>query len=268
MSAIGYAIKSWFVGQRPFTLSELHSAPLHKIDLFRWNLAFRCPKATYVSEHVRWFQPLFVDTYTKGSVKKPESEHGTKELMTTGWQFRPSIRSDADCIKLRLSVKLECRSQNESEQKLNLLDIDTLVSWVAVSYQEQLAKASLVSMFRGTDGTIALEFNDKDEVKNRIANESSLKGIVRQVEIKNKDFVFFQIGSEMHYYFAISEEDTICFNYSLSNFDSHPLDLDNSDNSERLNKINQFIIYMLETIKLTPSNRLQALLDSKNIQTR
>ena len=268
MSIFQYPVKSWFVGQRPFSVSEVAVSPQHKIDLLSHILIFRCPRATCFSEHAQWFQPSFVDTYTKGSVAKPESTHGTKQLMTTSWQFRPSIRSEADAVRLDMLLNLECQSQQEEAQNLNLFDKDTLVAWVKTSYQEQLAKASMVSMFMGTDGTMALEFNDKDEVKNRIADEVSLDNIVKTGETNNRPFVFFQVGNSVHYYCAMTEKDALCFQFSLKNLEGHPLDLEQGVDSERLQKINEFIIAMLETIELTASSRLKEFLASKNIQTR
>lgn len=264
-----YPIKAYFKGLVPLTPKQMTSAPWYQVDLFRCLLKFRCPHPTYQNSSGHdWYQPPFVDTYTLGSMPTPDDSHGKKNIMMTGWQFKPNVHSDNNCIVLKLSVNVECLSKAEQQLQIDLTQPGSLLPWVKSGYQEKQAQAAMYDMFMGTDGTMAIEFNDKETVQQRISDSTLLGEIVKTIEIGKREWIYFQVGSDMYYYTPLAKEDALCFRYNLTNIQGFSLPLDNTVNDERLTNINIFIMAMLNSVNLLPSQRLKKFLKNKGIKTR
>ncbi len=287
-----HPIKSFFKSLISSSAKNLSKTPWYEIDLFRSILRFKNPKQTFFPSDQLitdlFYQDArpFIDTINKPNFRGLIANgRSSCDVTKTGWEFNPTAQLDSDRVVLTMDVEVMCAYPREGEVERDLNDIQALKSWVDYCHKQCRVHAEQYDFVKSDDGMLSVEFlnalEDEETQAPALPHQSSRSKAKSNKEIapsqthesnraktqtiNGRNWVKIKEPGELHYYTAIAKKDALCFSFERLASDGDT-QLCTSPSAELEQKIQAFIVTLLETVTITPSKRLQTFLKNKGVE--
>ena len=266
----------------------------YEIDLFKNILRFKNPKQTFhpkdelIADLLWQDNRPFVDTVNRSKFQGLIANgYSSCQITKNGWKLKPNIENESEQVVLCMVVDSMYAFPLNEKKDCDLNDINNLKSWVEFCHKRSRAYAEKHNLSVDDNGglTIRFEGDDKKELllsdlsfveeqekntRSKLSKGNSQPAIFKseatgraKVELINgRNWIKITEPGEIRFYTATDKRDSLCFTFDLESKDGESR-FCTSPSKELEQKIIQLIFSLLETVSVTPSNRLKGYLQNK-----
>ncbi len=268
-----------------------------EIDLFKNILRFKNPKQTFypkddlIAELLWQDNRPFVDTVNRSKFQGLIANgYSSCQITKTGWKIRPEITNDSEQIVLCMLIDSMYAYPPSDSGNCDLNDINNLKSWVEFCHRRARAYAEKHDLSVDETGGLTIKFESEQDKKSLLPDlafseeqdkntdskesDENTQAVIFKSEasgkanielINGRNWVKIAEPGEIRFYTAVDKKDSLCFTFDLESNDGETR-FCTSPSKETEQKIIQLIYHILETVSITPSNRLQKYLKHKGFE--
>lgn len=251
----------------PFSAKKLASSPWNEIDLFHSILRFRNPKPTKLLSYNSPFRYTgkyhcrFVDTFTKKDyVDVVNGNRSVCFVYNTAWVFKPNRWLNKNPVVVDLSINIFALLSQDMEEGRDLRSSEELSVWVQAAHQKRKALFNQVDCTKHDDGMMSVEFNDQVRLPTQSMAELSS---VQSIDVNGRHWLQIHEPNQVFFYTAIAKEDALCFSFMTYSDEAFGKPFNVSPEMQQ--QIMAFMLAIIDSVKLTPSTRMDAFIKGKHI---